>query len=793
MFKNYLKTAWRNFLKYKFFSVINITGLALGLACCILAGLFIIDELSYDRQNKDATRIYRVVKDFINDDGGKTPDATTPPAIATAIQKEIPEVEHVTRLFPRGWGNNFYVRSGEKKFMEENLYHADSSVFEVFTIPFVKGDPKTALDDPNAIVLTESAATKYFGREDPIGKTLDVDDWPPKVVTAVIKDIPRNAHFKIDMIASLKSLDAGGRLNQAWGWYSFYTYMKLKPGSGIASVDKKIRAIVKKNQPADRNYFYSQALTSIHLSSHLGSELMPNSDKSYLYIFGTIVLFIILIACINYVNLTTSRSSLRAKEIGVRKISGAARSALAWQFLGESVMFSLVASIVSVAIAQFLLPAVNTITGKHLALNPGGNYFIVVIVFVFALLTGVLAGIYPALYLSSFNPVNALQGGRFPGLKNFNFRKILVVAQFTISITLITGAAVVIQQVSFIQHAKLGLDKDHVITINDVLYLDADKRAALKNELLQIPGVTKVAASDAVLGSQNWTRMVKSRGSQNNHLINFLTVDEDFTDALGIKIKEGRNFYPSDQEDAIILNEKSIKELGVPPPFIGQQILWRENKETGQPVYAKVIGIAADFHFASMRNEIQPFAFVSKKTREWFFNVKIAGANMSGTLESIRKVWDKNVKSRPFQYTFLDETYAKLYESEMHFKTIFFYMTIISIFISCLGLFGFSLFATEQRAKEIGIRKVLGASIVEILRLISLDFIKLVLIASVISFPLSWWTMHVWLRDFAYRIDISWWVFLLSGILSLIIAIATISFQAIKAAIANPVKSLGTA
>jgi len=342
MLKSYFKIALRNLLRYKGFSFINIAGLAIGMACCILVALFIMDEMSYDRHNQDSDRIYRVVKDFVNDDGSRLPDATTPPAIGAAIQKDIPEIEHVARLMP-GWGNKFYVRNGEKRFIEENLYKADSSVFDVFTFEFIKGDPKTALQPPNAIVLTESAAKKYFGSEDPIGKTLEVDDWDRQVVTAVIKDIPENSHFKFDLLAPLRFRGRDGNLiniNTNWGWYNYYTYMKLKPGANIASVDKKIRDVFHKNQPESTNYFYSQALTDIHLTSNLKWELRPNSDKVYIYIFGTVALFILLIACINYINLTTARSSLRAREIGIRKVSGAVRLALIHQFLIESIVIS---------------------------------------------------------------------------------------------------------------------------------------------------------------------------------------------------------------------------------------------------------------------------------------------------------------------------------------------------------------------------------------------------------------------------------------------------------------------
>jgi putative ABC transport system permease protein len=806
MLKNYLKIAWRNLLRYKGISLINILGLSIGITCCILVSLFIIDERSYDKYHADAGRIYRVVKDFVNDDGTKLPDATTPPAIAPAIQKDIPEIEKVVRFMP-GWGSKFYVRNGEKRFIEENLYRADSSIFDVFTFQFLQGDPKSALKNPDAIVLTESIAKKYFGNENPIGKTLEINTWGPKPVTAIIKDMPDNSHFKIDLLMPLVYRNNNGErldINSDWGWYNYYTYMKLKPGTNIASVDKKIRDVFKKNEPENNNFFYSQAITGIHLTSNLKWELRPNSDKVYIYIFGTVALFILLIACINYVNLTTARSTLRAREIGIRKVSGAIKKSLIAQFLAESVLITLIAAAIAILMAQLFLPAINTITGKNLSLVSEGNY-ILLAVLVFAILIGLIAGFYPALYLSSFEPIKVLKGERFSGLRKFSLRKVLVVTQFTISIALIIGAIIVIKQINFIQNAKLGLNNDHVLMINDIGYLSWAERQKLKNDLLQVPGVKKVAATDGIVGGQNWTNGLRLKGSQNGQLVNFLSIDYDYLDALKIELKEGRNFSPqflSDtmnngtpgtterQAGSIILNETALKDLGVPSPAIGQQIVWGEEEDTTWNL--QVVGVVKDFHFTSMKNEIKPFAFTIDNDRQWYLTVKLDGVNMNTSIEKIKNVWDQNVKARPFQYFFLDETYAKLYQSEMNFKKIFFYITFIAIFIACLGLFGLSSFITEQRTREIGIRKVMGASVPGIVGMLSKDFIKLVLIAALIAFPAAWWAMNKWLQDFVYRVNIGWWIFFVAALAAVCIALFTVSFQAIKAAVSNPVKSLRT-
>ncbi len=795
MFKSYFKIALRNLLRYKGFSFINIAGLAIGIACCIVVALFILDEISYDRYSKDSDRIYRVVKDFVNDDGSRVPDATTPPAIGAAIQKDIPEIEHVARLFP-GWGNKFFVRNGEKRFIEENIYRADSSVFDVFTFKFLKGDPKSALQPPNAIVLTESSAKKYFGNENPIGKPLEVDQWGPQLVTAVIKDVPENSHFKFDFLAPLKFRADSGRfvnINTIWGWYNYYTYIKLKPNTSIASVDNKIREVFKKNQPQNNNYFYSQALTSIHLTSNLKWELRPNSDRIYVYIFGLVALFILIIACINYINLTTARSSLRAKEIGVRKVSGAVKTSLIGQFLAESVVVAMLSAILALVIAELLIPGINMITQKHLILLGAPDAYLLSIVFLFTLILGLAAGLYPAFYLSSFEPIKVLKGTTSGLNAKFNLRKVLVVIQFTISISLIIGTLVVAQQIRFIQNAKLGLNKDHVIMINDIGYLSRSDKLSVKNNILQIPGVKNAATTDGIVGGQNWTNSIRWKGSTNSLLVNFLNIDNDYLNTLDIKLKEGRGFsrdFPSDTADAIILNETAIKQLGVPEPVLGQQIAWDERDDT--IIYAKVVGVVKDFHFTSLKNEIKPFAFVTDNNRQWYLTVKLDGANMQRTIQQIQSVWEKQVKSRPFQYFFLDDTYAKLYKAEQNFKTIFFYITAVAIFIACLGLFGLSAFTIAQRTKEIGIRKVLGASVTGIVRMLSGDFIKLVLVAAVIAFPISWWVMHQWLLDFVYRVNIGWWIFVAAIALAVVIALATISFQAIKAAIANPVKSLRT-
>lgn len=468
-------------------------------------------------------------------------------------------------------------------------------------------------------------------------------------------------------------------------------------------------------------------------------------------------------------------------------------------------MVSLLAAIVSFVMAQLVLPAINTITGKDLSLFPQGNYFMPLLVVGFAVLLGMIAGIYPAIFLSSFEPIKVLKGERLSGFRRFSLRKVLVVTQFTISIALIIGAIIVIQQINFVQNAKLGINKDHVMMINDVGYLNRADRQKLKNDLLQLPGIKTVAASDGVVGGQNWTTTLRPKGTQNGQLVNFLSVDDSYKEALNMELKEGRFFSQTFLSDTtnngipgttdrdaggIVLNETAVKDLQIPTPVLGQQLVWGTDNDTTW--YVRVIGVVKNFHFTSMKNEIKPFAFLWQPNRVGNFTVKLDGSDMQGKIAGIKTVWGKNVTSRPFQYSFLDETYARQYKSEMNFKTIFFYITFIAIFIACLGLFGLSSFIMEQKTKEIGIRKVLGASVSGLVGLLSKDFVRLILIAAVIAFPIAWFAMNKWLQDFVYRINIGWWVFAAAAVIAIIIAFITISTQAIKAALTNPVKSLRT-
>jgi putative ABC transport system permease protein len=801
MIKNYFKIAWRSLLKQKGFSSINIFGLATGMACSLLIFLFVKDETSYDRFHNDTGQIYRVVKDFVNDDGSRLPDATTPPALAPAMQKDIPEVATTTRVFP-GWGANFLIKYGDKKISEDKLYRVDSSFFDVFTFPFVHGNAKDAFKEVQSIVLTESSAKRYFGNDNPVGKTLQIDRLGNLMVTGVIKDVPHTSHFHFDFLISTRKF--GGNIDADWGFYNFYTYAKLKPNSDITAFTKKVQDVYKRNSTDGTNIFYVQPLTDIHLTSNLKWELEPNSDKLYVYVFTIIGIFILLIAGINYVNLATAKASVRAKEIGVRKVTGALRSSLIGQFLVESVITCLLAALLAVIFAQLLLPVANALTLKQLTVigNPGVLSYMLIGV----LLLGMIAGFFPAIYLSSFKPIAVLKGLKISEKGTLGLRKTLVVVQFTISTVLIIGVLIISQQMHYLQSAKLGLNKEQVIVVKNAGAMSAADRNAFQNTVLQVQEVKKIATSDGVVGGQNWTNSMSVKGSQNSQLVNFLNVSYDFPDVLGIEMKEGRSFsrqFPSDTLSngipggpleqtvgSIILNETAIKDLRIAAPAVGKQILWNNDADT--MYYVTIVGVAKDFHFTSLRNEIKPFAFVNNPRRADNFTIKLSTDKVQTSLAKIETEWKKFLPDRSFEYTFLDETYTKLYQSEERFQKVFITLVILGIIIACLGLLGLATFAAQQRVKEIGVRKVLGASVFNVVTLLSKDFLMLVIIALLLAVPVAWYVMNEWLKDFAYRINIQWWIFLVAAIIAIIIAFVTISTQAIKAAVSNPVKSLRT-
>lgn len=799
MLRNYLKTALRTLWKNKKLATINIFGLALGIACSLLILLYVTDELSYDKYHRDANRIYRVVKDFINDDGSRIPDATTPGPLAAAMQREIPGVETITRIYPP-WGNTTRMQYGDKKISEPRVYTVDSSFFAVFSIPFLKGDPATALNDVNSIVITASTAKRYFADEDPIGKTFRMNANDDVTVTGVVADVPPQSHFHYDFLLSFRRLPAS--VDTQWGSYNYYTYVKVRPGTDIHAFEKKIQNVYERNQEERFSDFYVQPLTDIHLASRLKWELEPNGDRLYVYIFMTVGLFILLIASINYINLSTAKSSVRAKETGIRKVSGAVRTSLVFQFLLESLIVAAISGGIALVVAYLVVPVVNDLTQKQLEIF--GNPFVLLYVVAVTALVGIVAGLFPAMYLSSFQPVAVLKGLKGSERGALNLRRFLVVVQFTISIALIISTLVVMQQMNFLRSADLGFDKDQIIVLRNSSRLSPSERSSFLNTLKQIPGVQKASASGTILGQGFSTTRLRAKGSEAEQQLNFSSVDYNYLDVVGIEIKEGRGFspeFPSDTMNngilggpldqrlgAIVINERAVKEFGLGSDPLGKQLVWSADGDT--TYYVEVVGVAKDFHFTSLRNEIKPYGFLMYPRNLWNFTVKLSGGNLSGTIASIEKEWTKLFPEGEFDYVFLDENFQRMYAAEGRFQKVFMSLVALGIVISCLGLFALATFTAEQRTKEIGIRKVLGASVAHIAALLSIDFLKLVLVAIVIAIPLAAYAMQSWLDGFAYRVAMQWWLFGGGAIISIVIALLTISAQAIRAAVANPVRSL---
>ncbi|HUZ60799.1 MAG TPA: ABC transporter permease [Hanamia sp.] len=807
MLKNYFKIAWRNLMKYKFISFINLFGLTVGLTCCLLITTYVLNELSYDRYNKNAENIYRVTRTFKNAAGAVSLklSAIAPP-FGYYFPTDFPEIKKMTRLLDIG---TMPFKYKEKIIAEPDVYVADDNLFNVFTLKVLEGDPKTALKDPFSVMLTEDVAKKYFGNEDPMNKVIKVNNQFDVKVTGIYKGFPENSFMHPNVLISFSTLKDSAvygekNLETNWGNNAFFTFIVLpdhyNPKRMVARfpafLNKHMAAEYAPNQPSKMTELGLQKLTDIHLYSHTDYEAEPNGDINRVYIFSAIALFILLIACINYMNLSTARSSLRAKEIGIRKVIGARRKGLIFQFLSESVLIAWAAILIAFALSYYTLPWLNEFSGKQLSITILLKWSVLVPLFLTPFVVGILSGLYPALFMSSFQPVKTLKGLFKAGGGNVSFRKVLVVAQFIISIVLIITTIIVFQQLRYMQDSSLGYNKEHIITMP--YYNSVNPQYdAFRNDLLQSPGIKDVARSSRIptgrlLDENGASTMVSDSMQPLTTDIKYVDADYDFIPTYGIHLVAGRNFsrdYSMDTSN-FILNESAVKAIGWKSP---QDAIGKDFKYGG--TQGRVIGVMADFHFESLQHKIVPMILLNPATTPTnsSFNklsIKLSGNNIQGALASVEKIWKSYLPELPYQYTFLDENFNKLYQSEQRQETIFSVFACIAIFIACLGLFGLSAFEITQRVKEIGVRKVLGAKVGSIVTLLSKDFLKLVLVATIIAFPIAWYAMSHWLQGFAYRVHIHWWVFVLSAILALIVALVTVSFQAIKAAIANPVKSL---
>jgi putative ABC transport system permease protein len=810
MLKNYLTIAWRNLRKSKAFSIINIAGLAIGLACFLLISLYVLDELSFDKFYSNSDRIYRISAN-IRFGGADLNFPLTPDPMGPILKKDYPQVEEYVRIYNSDGGR--LVKKGNDYINEANICFADSTIFRMFNLPAIAGDVNNALNEPNTVVITEKIAKKYFGSSEmAIGKTVETDDHNKNLykVTAIIKDIPGNSHFGFDFFFSMKNADYhfGEYLS-----HNFHTYLLLKKGTDYHAFEKNFFAYTDKyllpqfkqvmqinsmndfNKSGNKLIYYLTPLTKIHLYSTLQNEFLPGGNIQYVYIFSAVALFILLLACINFMNLTTARSVNRAKEVGIRKVLGTEKKELVAQFLFESVLMVLLSSVIAIAIAYLVLPLFNSLANKSMTLQSLFSPVILPLLIILPFVVGLLAGSYPAFFLSSFKPIEVLKGNFKTGAKSGGLRSALVVFQFTTSIILMIGTIVIYRQLHYIQTKNIGFNKSQVLIINDTYSLDKNI-TAFKNDMLKVTGVERGTISGFLPVSSNRNDNVFSSSpvmdSKNGFDMQNWRIDYDYIATLGMQIIKGRNFskdYGSDS-NAVIINETTANILGYADP-IGKKLYGTSQKNLSEHFPYTIIGVVKNFNYESLKQTVGPLGMFLDKSRG-LISFKIQAANTTDIVKQAENKWKAMAPGKPFSYRFLDESFSQMYSAEQRIGKIILIFSTIAIFIACLGLFGLSIFVAEQRIKEIGIRKVLGANVGGIVQLLSKDFIKLVAIAFIIATPLAWYFMNKWLQDFAYRIDISWWIFLLAGVLAVTIAIATVSFQAIKAALMNPVKSLRT-
>ncbi len=799
MLRNYLKIAWRNIWKNKVFSAINIFGLSIGLACCILMFLLIQHELSYDKFNVQAKNIYRITSVMDGTDG-KRNLAITPAPWAPLMKKDYPEIKNFVRLLKDEKAT--VGQTGEQHYYENDLLYSDSTFFDVFSFSLSKGNAALALEQPNSIILSKETAIKYFGEADPIGKTLEINSFGRNFnvqVTGVANDIPSNSHFTFNGLISLQTL---GDLSNLWSFHMFQSYLLINNTASKAGLEKKFAGFVNKyiiNNPAadGKQDIFLQPLSSIHLHSQMVGEIGTNGSATYVYVFTGIALFILLIACFNFTNLSTARSVSRAKEVGLRKVVGAERRQLIGQFLGETTLLAVIALMLAVIIAAIALPVFNQLSQRELSILDGNNYGLLFLLVALVLFVGLLAGIYPATVLSSFKPVEVLKGKFQKSFKGIAFRKVLVTFQFAISIALVAGTILVFKQLQFLQTKKLGFDKDNVAIITLPRDTDSAKLQSLKLSLLNDPLVTSVAAASSVPSANIPVNLVNdgSIDLKKSSSMQMLFADNDFIRTMKMKIVAGRDFtgsYATDKSEGFVLNEEAVKKLGWQnaEQAIGKTFQWVQPNvvlKTG-----KIIGVVQDFNITPLKSPVQPLVMHYFPGRFQYLYVRFNGSIGSNALDAVGEKFKALYPNQFFEYSFLDETLNALYASEKKLSKIFGYFSFLAILIACLGILGLSLYSIQQRIKEIGIRKVLGANVMSITSELMKEFFKPVLIAAVIATPVAWYGISKWLEEFAYRIQINWMVFVFSAVIVFTIAILTMSFQAIKAAKTNPVKNLRT-
>jgi putative ABC transport system permease protein len=807
MFKNYLTVALRNVRRHKGFSVINIAGLAVGMAASILIAVFVLHELSFDRHNEKADRIYRVVAQF--DPGGEKRGAYTVPPMAQAMLDELPEIEHAVRLSL--WPRNFLVRYEDKFFLEKGIIYADASIFDVFTIPFVLGDSKSALVDPRTIVITKDIAHKYFGSTNPLGKSLRFEGQGRDFkVTGVIENCPTTSHFQYEMIASIVSSKTA--FETGWGGHTYFTYIALKDRHSKAQLEAKLPDFCRRHWGAyhfaetgqtydeymkDGGNYYGfslEPLSDIHLNRGVIDYLSIKGNKTYVYVFSIIALFILLIACINFMNLSTARFAHRSKEVGVRKVLGSSQKQLVWQFLGESTLLSLFALVFAILLVKIFLPIFRNLASRQLELDFFQPIFALPLLVGFALCVGIIAGCYPAFFLSTFQPARTVKGSGEQRARGHVFlRRALVVLQFAVTFGIFFGTFVIFHQLLYVRGRQLGFNKEQVVVIHraDALGKQAD---AFKQELLRSPSIITVSDTESLPGrhfNPNSHRL-EGRPATEAPTLHTMYGDHNFVELLDLEIVAGRYFspeIPTDATSSVVVNETAVKELGLTDP-VGK----RFHKEFGgakEGEFVTIIGVLKDFHFNSLHHDIFPMLIRPLSPSTWnLTSIRIEPGNIAETLARIEDTWRTFTGGQPFEYSFLDEDFDNLYRSEQRMGQIFSIFAALAIFIACLGLVGLISFTAEQRTKEIGIRKVLGASVSKIIYLLSREVVVLVFVAVLVAAPIAFFSMHKWLENFAFRIGISPLMFILTALGTLAIAFLSVSFRAIKAAQANPIDSI---
>ena len=797
MFKHYLLTAFRNLSRQKVYSFINIFGLSIGLAACLLIFLFIQDERSYEDFHTKSDSIYRLACEyFLPNDGGSEKMAAIGPAVSNFVLQDYPQVEAAIRVRQRS--DQVIEHPTTRERFYETIYFADSNIFEVFDLPLLAGNPQTALKDPLNVVISRSLAEKYFGQTNALNQTLKFpEDTVELTVSGVMENMPGNTHLRMDVLIPHHLLERFGVFLSSWWSFNTQTYLLMAENADIEAFKKDIKRISARHIPDQeegsgyRQEYFLQPIKSIHLYSKLRGEVSPNSDAKYVYIFSAIGLFVLLLACVNFMNLATARATLRAKEIGLRKVVGANRSQLITQLLGESVIVSVFAMLLALVFVVLAIPILNELTGKSMEFNLADRGLFMLACLGFSVAIGMLAGVYPAFFLSAFRPSITLKGKISPVSGGNRLRKSLVIFQFVISTVLIASTLIIYQQLNHMQEADLGFQKDQVIFLPTHGGVGtAESFVLLKKELEDLPYVQHTSVSSQIPGHSMNNNVVRKGWTDDAEWsdMRYLSVDYDFIDLYGIKLIAGRSFdetYGTDEAEGFILNESGVKRLGWKnaEEAIGQKLKWQRK-------LGRVIGVVEDFYFMSVQNPVEPFIFVMDNHRVGYLSLRISGEDYAETLSQIEKKYGEIMPGRSFEYQFLDEDFDRQYNNEKRFGKLFIYLSSLAIFIACLGLFGLAAFSISQRTKEIAIRKILGATLSDLSVLLASNFLVLVLVAFALSIPLAWWGMHAWLEAFAYKIEPNIISFLAAGLIALGIASLTISFHVLKGARQDPAHSL---